>query len=1018
MPMETIACFDDTAEVVALFPGYLRIRYPRLFQCEPERQNIEQGLSSLAGIAEVHANPLTSKVLILFDPAIAPDDMLAQLGIAPAAKQAPAEAVAGDAQAGGREAGQAGQALVSNPDDRVEPHWHLMSETDVLSCFGTSIRSGLGTAVAADRLQQGLNVMPQKKAEPAYRLFLDQFKGLPIMLLGASALLSLLTGGLGEAAAIVAVLGMNAGIGFVTERRAEQTIASLSELVDKTVPVIRDGEVTEIASSHIVPGDLLVLSPGVHVAADARVVQSAELMMDESALTGESRFTPKFGAVLPHAVPLAERGNMVYMGTAVAAGRGLAVVSATGASTEIGWVQTLVAGAEPPKTPIQRQLDHLGNRLVMISSAICLLVFLIGLGRGRGALEMLKATISLAIAAVPEGLPTVATTSFARGLRVMREKQMLIRKLQAIETLGAIHTICFDKTGTLTLNRISVVELEASSGAHRSECGAALALTHEQSLAPDIARLLELCILSNENAATQDLPGFLSSGSATENALLRFATDSGMSVPETRHRYPLLQAELRGEGRNYMATLHAIEGAKRRLIAVKGSPMEVLGMCAWVQDGKHTAPLSEAWQAQIATRNAAMAARQLRVLGFAYVERPCAAASISDAKDLVWLGLVGMADPIRPNVDRVIADFHRAGIRTVMITGDQRLTARSIGECVGLGGRRSLHVLDSANLDGADPAALRRLASEADVFARVSPGRKLQIVQALQGFGEVIAMTGDGINDGPALRAADIGIAMGREGTDLARSAADVVLKDDRLETVLDAIRQGRSITTNIGKSLEFLISSNLSEILVVLGAVSLIGTSPLAPMQLLWINLLSDVLPAVALAAEPPESDVMRQPPRRPDAPLAGRSELLDYTRQGAWITGGTLGAYVYATTRYGAGTRSSGIAFNALMLGQLLHAFSCRSRMPDPASASQGKERSLLDGAVGGSIVLQIAANFLPFLRDVLGLGHGLTPGDMLAILAGAGLPFLVNESVKNAGRRNGDGRPAADAASTVHP
>jgi Ca2+-transporting ATPase len=259
---------------------------------------------------------------------------------------------------------------------------------------------------------------------------------------------------------------------------------------------------------------------------------------------------------------------------------------------------------------------------------------------------------------------------------------------------------------------------------------------------------------------------------------------------------------------------------------------------------------------------------------------------------------------------------------------------------------------------------------------------------------------------------------MGREGTDLARSAADVVLKDDRLETVLDAIRQGRSITTNIRKSLEFLISSNLSEILVVLGAVSLTAASPLTPMQLLWINLLSDVLPAVALAAEPPESDVMRQPPRRPDAPIAGKSELLDYTRQGAWITGGTLGAYVYAMTRYGAGARSSGIAFNALMLGQLLHAFSCRSRVPDPVSAPEGKGESMLAGAVGGSIALQIAANFLPFLRSLLGLGHGLTPGDALAILAGAGLPFLVNEGVKNAGRRNGDDSQAADAASSAHP
>jgi P-type Ca2+ transporter type 2C len=825
-------------------------------------------------------------------------------------------------------------------------------------------------------------------------------KGLPVMLLGASAVLSIFTGGIAEAAVIVAVLGMNAGIGFVTERRAEETIASLSDLVDEVVPVIRDGQAMQIPSSHLAPGDLLALSPGVHVAADARLVQARGLMMDESALTGESRFVPKSVPALPHAAPLAERRNMVYMGTAVAAGRGLAVVSATGAATELGWVQVLVANAEPPKTPIQKQLDDLGNRLVMISSAICALVFVIGLLRGRGILEMLKASISLAIAAVPEGLPTVATTSFARGLRIMRQKQMLIRKLQAIETLGAIHTICFDKTGTLTLNRMSVVAFETPSRMLKSENGETLMLMHasQRDFGPDISRILEVCVLSNENAVAEDLSSSMSNGSATENALLRFASDAGILVAEVRDKYPVLQTELRAEGRNYMTTVHAVQGSDKKLVAVKGSPLEVLELCAFFYDGKALVPLTEEWQARITMQNAAMAARQLRVLGFAYTEQSQIDAIADIRKNLVWLGLIGMADPIRPNIDKVIADFHQAGIRTAMITGDQRITAQSIGECLGLANQRDLHVLESDSLDNADPDTLRRLASEADVFARVSPGRKLQIVQALQGAGEVVAMTGDGINDGPALRAADIGIAMGLEGTNLARSAADVVLKDDRLETVLDSIRQGRTITKNIEKSLEFLISSNLSEILVVLGAVSITGSSPLTPMQLLWINLLSDVLPAIALAAEPPEGDVMRRPPRNPDDPLVGKQELLDYTRQGAWLTGGTLGAYLYGLMRYGAGPQSSGIAFNALMLGQLLHALSCRSRQPDATRGQEGgRSSSMLNRAVGGSIALQVGANFVPFLRSLLGLGHGLGLADVAVIMAGAGVPFLFNEAAK---------------------
>lgn len=998
--MEATPCFDDTAEVVSLCPGHVRIRLARLYGSSEEKQCIEQALSGKPGISEVHANPLTGKVLIRFDWAIAADDMLTELGV-----QAPADATPVVIESG-RDAAPAvpGTTRTELASDesikhRDETGWHLIPETEVLTHFGTDVRSGLCSESANERLRHGLNVLPQKEPEPAYRLFLNQLTGLPVMLLGASAVLSLFTGGIAEAAAIVAVLGMNAGIGFVTERRAEETIASLSELVDEVVPVIRDGKAIEVASSHLAPGDLLALSPGVHVAADARLVQASGLLMDESALTGESRFIAKSVAALPHAVPLAERRNMVYMGTAVAAGRGLAVVCATGAATELGWVQTLVGNVERPKTPIQRQLDELGNRLVMISSAICVLVFAIGLLRGRGVLEMLKTSISLAIAAVPEGLPTVATTSFARGLRIMRQKQMLIRKLQAIETLGAVHTICFDKTGTLTLNRMSVVALETFSHMYRSENGETLVLVHEEkrSDSPEIARLLEICVLSNESATAEDLAASLSNGSATENALLRLATQAGIFIEAVRNRYPVLHTALRAEGRKYMTTVHAIDGTERRLVAVKGSPLEVLGLCKCVYGKDGVAPLTEEMQARIATQNAAMAARQLRVLGFAYVEHAGVDTADPAGMDLIWLGLVGMADPIRPNIDRVIAAFHRAGIRTAMITGDQRMTAQSIGEGLGLANRRELHVVDSDRLDNADPDTLRTLVSEADVFARVSPGRKLEIVQALQGTGDVVAMTGDGINDGPALRAADIGIAMGQEGTDLARSAADVVLRDDRLDTVLDAIRQGRTITKNIEKSLEFLISSNLSEILTVLGAVALTGTSPLTPMQLLWINLLSDVLPAIALAAEPPEEDVMRQPPRDPNHPLVGSPQLLGYARQGAWLTAGTLGAYLYGMARYGTGPQSSALAFNTIMLGQLLHALTCRSRQTGSAAGEAKGGGSMLHRSITGSIAVQVGANFLPMMRSMLGLGGRIGLIDTVIIMAGAGLPFLLNEAAK---------------------
>lgn len=977
------ALFDADARIVAQYPGYLRIACAPLLGSREQGLRMERELRRVPGISDAHANSLTGKVLVLFDSALDADAMLSALGL-------------GRAACAARLPSPLSPLSPPSPPcapQRAQPaSWHLLSAEKAAVELGSDLRKGLSDAEAASRLEAGANLLPTRKKKPGWQLLLAQLQGLPVALLGASAAISLLTGGIGEALAIVAVLAMNAGIGYATEKGAEETIATLSELIDETVPAIRQGRMLEVASSQLVPGDLLLLSPGVHVAADARLAQAVGLMLDESALTGESRFVPKSSAALLHPAPLAARDNMAYMGTAVAAGHGLALVVATGADTELGQVEALTQHAQPPPTPIQRQLDALGNRLVLISSAICVAVFGLGLLRGRGLLEMSKTAISLAIAAVPEGLPTVATTSFARGLRQMRERQMLIRRLQAIETLGAVHAICFDKTGTLTQNRMSVVELSTPSGTVRSAGGAALSLRRAQH-SGDLARLLELCVLSNENAAAGDIGGAAASASATEAALLRLALDAGVDDDALRARYPLRQAELRAEGRNHMRTLHALQGSHERLLAVKGSPLEVLDMCASLQRDGAIVPLSPDARERILARNADMAERQLRVLGFAYALDEDLAI---DEAGLVWLGLVGMADPVRPEVERSIAAFHAAGIRTVMLTGDQHATAGAIGAALRLSGDDALRVMDADALETMGDEELCALANQADVFARVSPARKLQIVRALQRCGMVVAMTGDGINDGPALRAADIGIAMGRSGTDLARSAADVVLKDDRLETVLDAIRQGRGITGNIERSLEFLISSNLSEILLVLGAVATHGAAPLTPMQLLWINLLTDVLPAVALAAEPPEGDVMRHAPRSPDAPIAGKPQLLDYSRQGALLAAGTLGSYVYGLARHGAGPAAGSIAFNTLMLGQMLHAWGCRSRAQRPFDAAETKGR-FLGAALGGSLALQLVANLLPGLRRLLGLPGAVDALDIAAMLAGAGLPHLCNEALR---------------------
>jgi Ca2+-transporting ATPase len=581
---------------------------------------------------------------------------------------------------------------------------------------------------------------------------------------------------------------------------------------------------------------------------------------------------------------------------------------------------------------------------------------------------------------VPEGLPTVATTSLARGLRRLRERGVLLRHLHAVETIGTISTICLDKTGTLTMNQMSAVAVRTLG---RTFDPAAF-----HGAAPDdaaLARLLQMCVLSNEAVANHDAPDSPIQGSATEGALQELALRGGLQPGLLRERYPLLVGELRAERRNYMRTVHATPAPGRRLVAVKGNPAEVLDMCSEVLDGRQARACDAAARTAILAQNDEMARDGLRVLGFA-----CAEVAPQDARGaapLTWLGLVGLADPVRPGMEDVIARFHQAGIRTVMLTGDQPGTARQIGKALRLPGAGNLNVVDAAGLDQLAPDQLRELAARADVFARVTPSDKLRIVKALQSSGAIVAMTGDGINDSPALRAADVGIAMG-SGTDVALSVADVALKYDQLEALLDAVAQGRTIADNIRKSVHFLVSSNLSEILVVLGAVAFGRGAPLTPLQLLWLNLLTDILPAIALAEEAPEPDVMRRRPRVPREPLVHQRDMLAYTREAACLAGGTLAAHAYGGLVNGGAARAATLGFDTMLLGQMLHARFCRAERrgmhpPNPQLAA----------AIATSAGLQALAHLVPGLRRLLGL-TGLRPLDVLVMAAGAGLPCLLNE------------------------
>jgi len=829
-------------------------------------------------------------------------------------------------------------------------------------------------------------------------MLLEQFTSLPVALLGVAAGISLLTGGVADAVVIAGVVALNATIGYVTESQTEQTIHALTNLVRPSAQVLRDGGFCAVRGEEVVPGDMLILRPGSYVAADARVCAAERLSVDESTLTGESLPVAKTPASLADAnVPLADRHNMVYAGTLVTGGQGWAVVVATGHYTEMGRIQALVDAAEPPETPLQQQLGTMGRQLVLLSSAACGLVFGVGLLQGYGALEMFKTAISLAVAAVPEGLPTVATTVLALGIRNMRRHGVLIRRLAAVETLGAVQTICLDKTGTLTLNRMTVVSVY-TGGRDITMSNGTFVGTGER-LDPlncaELVRLMHVGVLCSESEVVQQQGAYILRGSPTENALLHMAMTAGLDVVQLRQGYPLLRMQHRAENHNFMSTWHT-NHTHQQFQAVKGSPSEVLALCSWhMQDGQ-CVPLTDGERLAIDLANTRMAGAALRVLGAADREWDTADGAAPEGAALVWLGLIGMADPIRQGVQDTIENFHQAGIATIMLTGDQSPTAHAIGKELRLAREEQLEILDSTHLTDIEPEVMTALANRVHVFARVSPSHKLQIVQALQQMGKVVAMTGDGINDGPALKAADIGIAMGHTGTDVAREVADVVLEDDNLETMVIAISHGRTIYNNIRKSVHFLLATNLSEIMVVGAALTAGLGQPLNAMQLLWINLLSDVTPGLALALEPPEPDVLQQPPRDPAEPILTSADFKRIAFESAVLSAGAFGAYGYGLARYGMGAQANTLTFTSLTVSQLLHAFSCRSHTHTLFSAPPLPANPYLTFAVGGSLVLQLLALVMPGLRGLLGLTP-LTLLDSAVVGASALLPLVVNEGTK---------------------
>lgn len=985
-------------------PGRTRYRVKGLYRDEVLKRVLEFRLSRLAEVTEVSANPLTGNLLVCYNSHHTPETMAARVeeivsdylthSHNPATAAAPGQVSPASPAGTPWLAGL--RHLWGDGEEQPQEPWHLLSPEEVAARLGTSPLHGLTDAQARRRLEQyGQNVLPEAEGRSGLDIFLEQFQSLPVALLGVAAGISLFTGGLTDALLIMGVVVANAYIGYKTESEAEKTIQSLQTLVGPSALVIREGETREIPSESVAVGDLVVLRPGVSVPADARLVAAHHLSVDESALTGES--LPVAKAIPPLAdphLPLADRVNMVYKGTLVTGGEGLAVVVNTGSFTEIGRIQLLVGETISPETPLQRQLGELGDRLVWLCLGVSGVAFAAGALWGLGFLEMLRTAVCLAAAAVPEGLPMMATTTLALGVRDMRRHHVLIRHLQAVETLGAVQTLCLDKTGTITYNRMTVTQVLAGSRTYEVAEGQLCHGGEPVSLTGchDLRLLLQVAVLCNETEIYRERGELTLRGTPTEAALVRLALDAGLDVSALRQRYPLLSLHHRSETRPYMSTLHGING-RGRFRAVKGSPLEVLALCRHqLRQGKKR-PLTEDDRVQIEAANEMLAGKAFRTLGVAYARGREAEAG---EDGLTWLGLIAMTDPIRPGVAEAIRAFHRAGIATVMITGDQSPTAYAIGQELNLSRGRPLEILEAVQLSQVPPETLEALIPRAHIFARVSPAHKLRIVQALQRAGKVVAMTGDGINDGPALKAADVGIAMGHTGTDIAREVADVVLEKDDLGTLLIAVRDGRTIYLNIRKSVHFFLATNLSEVLLTVTALAAGLGSPLTAMQFLWINLVSDILPGLTLALEPPEPDILSRPPRNPEEPIFSAADFRRMALESAALSAGALGAYAYGAARYGLGPKAGTLAFHSLTAGQLLHALSCRSESTSLFAGGGQPANPYLYGAVAGSLVLQGLTLLVPGLRAILGLTP-LGAVDLMVAAAGAVAPLVVNELTK---------------------
>jgi Ca2+-transporting ATPase len=858
-------------------------------------------------------------------------------------------------------------------------NWFNQSAGAVLTAFDSNAVTGLTVSEAARRLTEvGGNCLRAKTKRAPWQLFGAQFLDFMVLVLLGAAAVSSFLGERADALTIVAIVILNAIMGFVQEYRAEQSLAALKELTAPQARVVRDRRMRVIAAQDLVPGDLLVLESGDRIAADGRIISAVDLEVNEATLTGESLAVAKDPETLQNGNPaLGDQRNMVFSGTAVVNGRAQAIVTATGMRTEIGKIAGLIAAAEDDMTPLQLRLEQLGRWLVVLCLGICAAVGTLGILRGEPPRQMFLAAVSLAVAAIPEGLPAIVTIALAIGVQKMIRRRAIIRKLPAVETLGCATVICSDKTGTLTQNKLTVTRLVTARAEY---CPGELATG--ALLPPELQRLLEIATLcNNATLETPQTTGWL--GDPTELALLAAVDRCGLNraslgVSQTR----LKELPFSAERKRMSIWVKAQHGAGVRLL-VKGAPDLIMGRCSQVLTPNGVVAFDGHYRThyqQIVDRWGAAA---LRVLAFAYRDSGSAAVDQSGGdpeQGLILVGLAGMTDPPRSEVKGAIIQARRAGIQTKMITGDYPRTAAAIAKEVGLL-RPDGKIITGAELDQLSDQQLARLIQTIDVFARVAPHHKLRVVKALKSNGEIVAMTGDGVNDAPAVKEADIGVAMGLGGTDVTKEAAALVLADDNYATIVAAVEEGRVIYDNIRKFIRYLLSCNTGEILTMFGGLLLGLPVPLLPIQILWVNLVTDGLPAIALGLEPAGPGLMRRPPRPSREGIFAQGLGINIVVQGFLIGAVTLAVYLLKLTGNSlAAARTA--AFTTLVLAQLCFAFRCRSEC---GRVKQGRlaPNPYLIGAVAISSLMQLLAVNLRWMQKIF-YTRPLNPTDWLLILA----------------------------------